>query len=67
MMVSVYRQNHGHQSEFEFFDTIEELVPEDHLLRKIDRYTNLSFIPDKVRPLLLSGEQKTCGRSGCAI
>lgn len=45
----VYRQTDGHQSEYEFV-SIEELVPEDHLLRKIDRYIDFSFIPDKVRP-----------------
>ncbi|SER20583.1 IS1182 family transposase [Piscibacillus halophilus] len=30
--------------------TIDELVPEDHLLRKIDQYIDFSFIPEKVRP-----------------
>ncbi|CDQ18978.1 hypothetical protein BN982_01259 [Halobacillus karajensis] len=29
--------------------TIEELVPEDHLLRKIDQYIDFYFIPEKVR------------------
>lgn len=29
---------------------IEELVPQDHLLRKIDRYIDFSFITEKVRP-----------------
>lgn len=29
---------------------LEDLVPEDHLLRDIDRYIDFSFIQDKVRP-----------------
>jgi len=31
--------------------TLEELVPKDHLLRKIDRYIDFSFIHDEVRHL----------------
>lgn len=31
--------------------TLEELVPKDHLLRKIDHYIDFSFIHDKVRHL----------------
>lgn len=45
----VYQSKDGRQLEFEFV-SIEELVPEDHLLRKIDRYIDFSFIPEKVRP-----------------
>lgn len=37
------------QSTYEFV-CIEELVPEDHLLRKIDKYIDFSFIKEKVRP-----------------
>ncbi|MBR3383286.1 MAG: hypothetical protein IKG85_09670 [Clostridia bacterium] len=29
---------------------IEDLVPADHLLRKIDKYIDLSFINDMCRP-----------------
>ncbi|MFX4301649.1 hypothetical protein ACOJUR_05135 [Alicyclobacillus tolerans] len=36
----VYQSKDGRQLEFEFV-SIEELVPEDHLLRKIDRYIDL--------------------------
>ncbi len=36
------------QNEIEIL-TIEELVPEDHLLRKIDQYIDFSFIPERVR------------------
>lgn len=43
----MYRRKDGQQLEFEFV-SIEELVPEDHLLRKIDRYIDFSFIADKV-------------------
>ena len=45
----MYRPCDSHQSEFEFV-SIEELVPEDHLLRKINRHIDFSFIHEKVRP-----------------
>lgn len=38
------------QTSFEFV-RIDDLVPQDHLLRKIDRFIDFSFILDKVRPL----------------
>jgi transposase len=37
------------QSGYEFV-YINDLVPEDHLLRKIDKYIDFSFIREKVRP-----------------
>ena len=37
------------QSNFEFIN-IEDLVPEDHLLRKIDKYIDFSFVLEKVKP-----------------
>lgn len=37
------------QSEYEFV-SIDELVPDNHLLRLIDKYIDLSFLLDKVRP-----------------
>ncbi len=37
------------QNELEFV-SIEDLVPQDHLLRKIDKYIDFSFILEKVRP-----------------
>lgn len=40
----------SHQSELEFI-SIEELVPRDHLLRKIDRAIDFSFIYEKVEGL----------------
>ncbi len=38
-----------HQNEVEFV-YLEELVPDDHLLRKIDKYIDFSFILEKVAP-----------------
>jgi transposase len=41
------KTNTQNEAEFVF---IEDLVPQDHLLRKIDRYIDFSFIGEKVRP-----------------
>ena len=38
-----------YQNEVEFV-CLEEIVPEDHLLRKIDKFIDFSFILDKVAP-----------------
>lgn len=46
----MWRSNHDKQNELEMV-TIEELVPGDHLLRKVDQYIDFSFIREKVRPL----------------
>ncbi len=35
------------QSEIEIV-IVEELAPEEHLLRKIDQYIDFSFIPERV-------------------
>ncbi|SEH56487.1 Transposase domain, partial [Halobacillus karajensis] len=45
----MFQSRKDRQNELEMV-TIEELVPEDHLLRKIDQYIDFSFIPEKVRP-----------------
>ncbi|WP_406603742.1 hypothetical protein [Neobacillus rhizosphaerae] len=37
------------QSEYEFV-SIDELVPDVHLLRLIDKYIDFSFLLGKVRP-----------------
>ena len=37
------------QSEYEFV-SIDELVPDNHLLRLIDKYIDLSCLLEKVRP-----------------
>ena len=44
------REPHPHQHQLEMV-TLEELVPKDHLLRKIDRFIDFSFIYDEVRHL----------------
>ena len=43
------KEKHGRQGRLELVD-IEALVPEDHLLRKIDKYIDFSFINDMCRP-----------------
>lgn len=35
--------------------TLEELVPQDHLLRKIDKFISFDFIRDKVRHCYCQG------------
>ena len=44
------RSNKEIQSSLELV-SIEQLVPQDHMLRKIDKYIDFSFITEKVRPL----------------
>lgn len=44
------REPRPHQHQLEMV-TLEELVPKDHLLRKIDRHIDFSFIHDEVRHL----------------
>lgn len=44
------RSNRNKQQTYEFV-SIEELVPQDHLLRKVDKFIDFSFIDKKVRPL----------------
>ncbi|RED49238.1 transposase [Cohnella lupini] len=44
------RSNRDKQQNFELV-SIEDLVPADHMLRKIDKYIDFSFIDEKVRPL----------------
>ena len=43
------KEKHGRQGMLELVD-IEALVPEDHLLRNIGKYIDLSFIKDMCRP-----------------
>ena len=47
------KRKESHQNEMEFV-SIEALVPKDHLLRKIDKLIDLSFIYDKVEHLYCS-------------
>lgn len=44
------RREEGHQNELEFI-SLEELVPKDHLLRKIESKIDFTFIYDKVEHL----------------
>ncbi|WP_125662847.1 IS1182 family transposase [Paenibacillus baekrokdamisoli] len=44
------RTNKDKQTAFELV-SLESLVPQDHMLRKVDQYVDFSFILEKVRPL----------------
>jgi transposase len=48
-VIKMYREKEGQQMGWEFI-CIDELVPQDHLLRKIDKYIDFSFIYEKVKP-----------------
>ena len=48
-MNSMFMPKESSLSEYEFV-SIDELVPDDHLLRLIDKYINFSFLLEKVRP-----------------
>lgn len=45
----MFKPKRESQNEAEFV-FIEDLVPQDHLLRKVDKYIDFSFIGEKVRP-----------------
>jgi hypothetical protein len=45
----MYKPKKEIQNEAEFV-FIDDLVPQDHLLRKVDKYIDFSFIGDKIRP-----------------
>lgn len=47
------KKSYDTQSQMEFV-SIDELVPQDHLLRKIDKYIDFSFIREKVEHLYCS-------------
>lgn len=49
MVDRMYKPKRETQNEAEFV-IIEDMVPEDHLLRKVDKYIDFSFIGEKVRP-----------------
>lgn len=48
--VDMLRPHRDKQQSFELV-SLEELVPQDHLLRKVDTYIDFSFIHEKVSPL----------------
>jgi hypothetical protein len=45
----MYKPKREIQNEAEFV-FIDDLVPQDHLLRKVDKYIVFSFIGERVRP-----------------
>ncbi|WP_343042471.1 transposase, partial [Ornithinibacillus caprae] len=45
----MFHTRNNTQNEVEFV-SIEDLVPQDHLLRKIDKHIDFSFIIEKVKP-----------------
>ncbi|AGK53077.1 IS1182 family transposase [Bacillus sp. 1NLA3E] len=45
----MFKPKESSQSEYEFV-SIDGLVPDDHLLRLIDKYFNFSFLLEKVHP-----------------
>jgi transposase len=45
----MFKPKESSQSEYEFV-SIDELVPDDHLLRLIDKYIDFTFLLEKVRP-----------------
>ena len=49
--------NRNIQSEI-LMTTMEEIVPEDSLFRKIDKYIDFTFIYDKVRPLYSENNER---------
>lgn len=50
VVFKMLRSNRDKQQQYELV-SIDELVPADHLLRKIDKYIDFSFIHEKVSPL----------------
>lgn len=61
-MVILLHSNKESQSVYEFV-CFEEPIPEEHLLRKIDKYIDFSFIVDMVRPYYCEDN----GRPSCAF
>lgn len=55
----MFRSNESSQVCAEFV-SIEDLVPEDHLLRKIDKYIDFGFIREKMRPLYCADNGRPC-------
>ncbi len=48
-MIRLFHTRNESQNEAEFV-ILEDLVPQDHLLRKVDKYIDFKFIIDKVKP-----------------
>jgi transposase len=47
-------KHQGQQALFQYVN-LEDLIPENHLLRRFDRALNLSFLRPMVEPLYVSG------------
>jgi hypothetical protein len=45
----VFKPKEASQNEYEFV-SIDEFVPDHHLLRLIDKFIDISFLLEKVRP-----------------
>ena len=54
------------QNEF-ILKTMEELVPEDSLFRKIDKYIDFSFIYDEVKHLYCEDNGRPSIESSCVV
>ena len=46
---------------------LEQLVPQDHILRKIDKYIDFSFIKDLTYDLYCHTNSRTRCRCGCFV
>lgn len=55
----MFQSNEQSQSLIEFV-SIEDLVPQDHLLRRIDAYIDFGFIRDKTRHLYCENNGRPC-------
>jgi transposase len=53
-------QTHSHRQGSIELVNIEDLVPQDHLLRKIDATIDFSFIAEKTRPLYCKDNGRPC-------
>lgn len=53
-------QTHSHRQGSIELVNIEDLVPQDHLLRKIDATIDFSFIAEKTRPLYCENNGRPC-------
>ena len=55
----MYKERNNQQDELVFM-TMEQMVPKDHLLRKIDASIDLSFINEKTRSLYSQDKGRNC-------
>lgn len=55
----MFRSNEPRQQSFDYIN-LNEMVPPDHLLRKIDKYIDFSFITEKAKPLYCEDNGRPC-------